>query len=215
MNRDLEPNAVKPIAEAHGSATPVIKSVSLPLTLFFAVLAALIRLIPFGVRPPNFAANGALSLFGGAKLPLYLILPIQFAVLACSDIILYMVYGWRPFNLAVYIGFALYAIMGRYLLRGKDSVLRIVGATWLGSLTFFLLTNFAAWVQLSPLGSGPVLYEASFRGLIECYTKGLVFLLYTMAGDFGCTAVMFGAEAWLRARVEQTTEATIGSEVRS
>jgi len=186
----------------------------LPMTTAYGVLAILIRLIPFSLRPPNFAAHGALGLFGGAKTPLYFIIPVQWATLAVSDTILYYAYRWEPFNLAVYVGFTVYALLGRAFLRKRDSVMRITGVTWLGSLVFFLLTNFAAWIQLSPLGSGPVLYEASLAGLLHCYAQGFVFFLFTLAGDFGCTAMMFGVEAWLRAKNEQRQADAAATEVR-
>lgn len=181
--------------------------VPIGLTILYGVIAVFVRLIPFGIRPPNFAANGALSLFGGAKLPLLVIVPIQLASLAVSDFVLYLMYAWKPFNLPVYVSFIFYALLAWALLRHRETTARITFVTWLGSLQFFLITNFAAWVQLSPLGSGPVLYPATFLGLMECYAQGLVFLLFTMAGDFGCTAMMFGAEAWLRAESRQASSA--------
>lgn len=185
------------------------------LAILYGMIAALIRLIPFGIRPPNFAANGALGVFGGAKVPLYVSIPIQLASLAASDYVLYRMFAWKPFNLPVYISFVIYALLARVLLRGRESALRVTVVTWLGSVQFFLITNFASWWQLSPLGSGPVLYPATFGGLVECYAQGLLFFLFTLAGDFGCTAMMFGAEAWLRAESRRTTGAEITQEARS
>src|SRR6476660_906392 len=114
---------------------------AIALTLLYAVIAILVRLIPYGVRPPNVAANGALSVFGGTRAPIWVALPAALLALVTSDVLLTKLFHlWDPFNITVYVSFIIYMLLGRFMLRGNDSLGRIAGVTFLGSLQFFLLT---------------------------------------------------------------------------
>src|ERR1700680_3189936 len=64
-----------------------------------AVVAGLIRVIP---HPWNFTPVAALGLFGGARLRPWLALTLPFAVMAVSDLAIWAVLGWKPFNPLVY-----------------------------------------------------------------------------------------------------------------
>src|SRR5262245_3078754 len=108
------------------------RPLAIGLTLVYAVIAILVRLIPFGVRPPNVAANGALSIFGGSRAPIWVALPAQLLSLAISDVLLYKAFRWEPFNISVYVSFVIYMLLGRFLLRGNDSLGRIASVTFLG-----------------------------------------------------------------------------------
>src|SRR5260370_19371193 len=76
------------------------------------VLATVIRVFPF-VKPPNFAANGALGAFGGARAPLWQALLMTLASMAVSDIILQKLWDFTPFNPFVYGGMIAYVLLGR------------------------------------------------------------------------------------------------------
>jgi hypothetical protein len=175
------------------------------LTIAYAIVAVFVRLIPYGVRPPNFAANGALGLFGGSRASLWIALPAQILSLVISDIILSKVFPWKPFNVSVYVSFIIYMLLGRFLLRGKDSIARIAGVTFLGSLQFYLITNFGTWLEYSGIiGSEQRLYDNTLAGLLLCMGQGLPFFGFTAAGDLGFSAALFGAEAWLYGVVHGT-----------
>src|ERR1051326_6330129 len=108
------------------------------------VTSILFRLIP-GIKPPNFAPIGAMGVFGGARFPLWLALPLPLITMIISDILLREFRGDTPFNLYVYASFPIYLLLGRWLLRGNDSVARICGVSFLGSLQFYLISNFGVW----------------------------------------------------------------------
>jgi hypothetical protein len=85
----------------------------------------------------------------------------------------------------VYASFLLSVLIGR-LLNQKRDLLRISGATFLGSLQFFLITNFGVWAFL---GS----YPRNGAGLAACYLAGAPLFWNTLAGDAVYTALLFGA----------------------
>jgi hypothetical protein len=89
--------------------------------------------------------------------------------------------------LLVYASFLLSVLIGLRLQK-RRTLLRIGGATLLGSVQFFLITNFAAWWLL---GS----YPKTASGLAACYLAGLPFLGNTLAGDALYAALFFGAFA--------------------
>src|SRR5262245_1826122 len=184
---------------------PNRRPLAIALTIVYAVVAILVRLIPYGVRPPNVAANGALSVFGGSRAPIWVALPAQLLSLVVSDLVLYKVFRWEPFNLAVYGSFIVYMLLGRFMLRGNDSLGRIASVTFLGSLQFFLITNVAEWLQWSGIiGDSQKTYDATLAGLLACLARGLPFFGFTAAGDLGFSAALFGAEAWLYGVVHGT-----------
>jgi hypothetical protein len=181
---------------------------AIALTVVYAIVATLVRLIPFGVRPPNVAANGALGVFGGSRAPIWVALPAQLLSLVVSDLLLYKVFRWEPFNLSVYASFIIYMLLGRFLLKGNNSLGRIAGVTFLGSLQFFLVTNLFEWLQYSGIiGTHQKTYDATLAGLLTCFGRALPFFGFTAAGDLGFSAALFGAEAWLYGVVHGTKPA--------
>ncbi|MCA9293370.1 MAG: hypothetical protein KDA20_06120 [Phycisphaerales bacterium] len=98
---------------------------------------------------------------------------------------------------AVYAGLAAPALLGRFV-RGKWMPLRVLGASVLGSVLFFGVTNLAAFFTMG-------LYARSFGGLVECYVAGLPFFRNTLLGDLAWNCTLFGAwavlpMAWARLR---------------
>jgi hypothetical protein len=69
--------------------------------------------------------------------------------------------------------------------RQKKSVWRIASGTLLGSVLFFLITNFAVWV-FTPL------YERTSAGLVQCFYMALPFFRNTLAGDIFYVAGFVG-----------------------
>lgn len=95
--------------------------------------------------------------------------------------------GFNKLSPLVYASFLLSVLIGR-LLNQKRNVPRIAGATFLGSMQFFLITNFGVWAFL---GS----YPRTAAGLAACYIAGLPLFWNTLAGDAVYTALLFGAFA--------------------
>lgn len=125
------------------------------------VLAAVARLIPHW---PNFTPVAAIALFGGTYIgKKYLAFVVPLAALFLSDVILGF-YGMMP---AVYISFILIVCIG-FVLRRNVNPGTVVAASLSGSVLFYLITNFAAWLA-SPL------YPQNVQGLLQSYIAGLAF----------------------------------------
>lgn len=163
-----------------------------PLALTLTVAAALLRLVP---HPPNFAPVGAVALFGGAKLRGWQAYLVPLLAMAVTDPIRswmeggYRAYSWS--TLITYASFLISVVLGRVFLRNSATILRIASVAFLGSLQFYLITNFAVWA------GAYTLYAHTWAGLIECYVAGLPFFGRTILSDLFYCGILFGAYALL------------------
>lgn len=131
--------------------------------------AVLTRLVP---HLPNFTPVTAIALFGGLYISnRILAYALPLVIMCISDIFL----GFSSITLFVYVGFMLVTLIGT--LRKKPSILTI----FLGSLSFFVVTNFGVWL----LG-----YPKTWTGLVECYTLALPFFRNSLLGDFFYSGIM-------------------------
>jgi hypothetical protein len=156
---------------------------AIPLSL--VLLGILSRTIP---HPPNFTALGAVALYAGARvkpLSLGIVLPV-FALLATD-----WIFGFSLDLLWVYASMMLMGLLGsRTRVQKLGSV---VGNGVLGSLIFFVVTNFGVW-----LGSG--MYPANYEGLMRCYVLAIPFFGSFAAGTLFYSALIFAADRVLSAR---------------
>jgi len=165
----------------------------------FIVSAALSRLLP---HPPNVTPIAAMALFGGAYFAsrkLAFLLP--FAAMLLSDLLLAAtVYGTAGLRSqpAVYVCLAVTVAIGM-LIRRKNTVGRIAGATLGASVLFYIGTNFAVWA----FGS---LYPKDWSGLIACYTAAIPFFRNSLAGDVCYVALLFGGFALVERSVRSVRE---------
>ena len=160
-------------------------------------IAALSRLLP---HPPNFSPIEAIALFGGAyfiKRGWALLVPLL-AMLA-SDLALgllnggeYLGYIASTSNLVVYACIALSTVLG-FGLRGKVSGGRVLGYSLVGSVLFFVVTNFSTWL----LGT---MYPHTSAGLTAAYVAGIPFFQWTVASTLFYSALLFGGFELLRRR---------------
>lgn len=151
--------------------------------LIFAVAA--LRLISLPI--PNFAPIAAMALFGAAYIKnkvFAFVVPLS--ALLLSDLIIELVAGegFYATMLFVYGSFILIGLIGT-LLRDNIKVPRLLAAGLLGSIVFFLVTNFGVWLY-SPT------YTNDFAGLIFTYEMALPFFRYTILGDLFYITLMFG-----------------------
>jgi hypothetical protein len=151
----------------------------------------------------NFNAVMASAFFAGAylsKRKLALIIPI--AALFLTDLALGL-YDWRLMGF-VYGSFALVLFFGQYY-REHSTLLSWVMSLLGGSISFFLITNFASWL----FAEGMTAYAHNFAGLMQAYTMGLPFYRNTLLGDIGFSAALFGAYELfkLRTSARQTVAA--------
>ena len=151
--------------------------------LAIIVVAAALRVAP---HPWNFTPVGAMALFSGAVVRDRR-LAFAFPIVALLSGDLFVGFYKPGVMLMVYSSFLLSVLIGRLLQNGR-TFLRIAGATLLGSIQFFLVTNFAVWWLL---GS----YAKTAAGLAACYLNGLPLFANTLAGDALYAALFFGAFA--------------------
>jgi hypothetical protein len=151
------------------------------LALVIIAVAAALRIAP---HPWNFTPVGAMALFSGAIIKDRR-LAFAFPVLALfvGDVFI----GFHKLMPVVYASFLLSVLIGRWL-QNHRSLARISGATLLGAMQFFLVTNFGVWV----LGS---FYPPTLAGLGACYAAGIPFFRNTLAGDAFYSALFFGGFA--------------------
>jgi hypothetical protein len=158
------------------------------------VLAVLSRVVP---HPDwlNFTAVGGSLLFFGARRPLrQAILPV--AALAATDFYL-TTYVYRyPFHISDYLltwaWYAAVVFLGYFLLAKKASALRVASAVLIAPTSFFLITNFAAWVAATTL------YPRSLAGLSLSYAAGLPFYRNDLLSTAAVAGLVFGLPALAR-----------------
>ena len=136
----------------------------------FLVLAAS-RFIP---HPPNFTSLIALSfyipaIFGLRYLPVLL---ISFAI---TDFII-------GFHSSVFFTWGSVIIIGLIAKYFTTSILSRIFGALIGSLIFYLVTNYGVW-----FGG---MYSQNFGGLIESYIMGLPFFGYSLISTFIFSAVV-------------------------
>ena len=169
-----------------------------PLTLAALIfVSALTRVIP---HPPNFSPIEAVALFGGAyfaKRHWALLVPLL--AMFASDLVLGLAKGglyWDYFSsagyLLVYAAIALSTVLG-FGLRGKVGAGSVLAYSLAGSLLFFVVTNFGAWL------SDPF-YPKTAAGLVAAYVAGVPFFQWTVLGTLFYAALLFGGFEYLRNR---------------
>lgn len=178
-----------------------------PLTLAALIFVAVLsRVLP---HPPNFSPIEAVALFGGAyfaKRQWALLVPL--VAMFASDLVLGMINGgiyWSYFGSAGYISvyacIALSTVLG-FGLRGKVGASRVLGYSLAGSMLFFVVTNFGAWL------SDPA-YPKTVAGLAAAYVAGVPFFQWTVLGTLSYAAVLFGGFELLRNRVPALRAQTV------
>ena len=115
-----------------------------------ALYAVVYRLMPL----PDMRAFApwpffAWSLYAGARLSPRVALPLVLAVVGLTDLILYRVNHYPP-TVAFYPCLALSVFLGWGLFRRSESLVGAAAASVCGYGIFFLVTNFAAWLEPGP-----------------------------------------------------------------
>lgn len=157
------------------------------LAYIFVIFAVAMRFLP---HPLAFTPVGAALLFFGARGPRRRMW-VPLALLAASDVILTTLVYRYPFSWDHFVTWAWYAGMlwlGTTLKQNAGAV-RILGTALAGSVSFFLLSNFAVWAAWN-------MYPRTFSGLMLCYDAGLPFFRRAVEGDLLFTSMMFAAP-WL------------------
>lgn len=128
----------------------------------------------------NFTLLGGVSLIAGA---LFNKKSYSFLVVISSLLISDWVIGFHDQMFSVYFSFLLMVVLGS-LLKIQSSRLAIVSTSLLGSLLFFLITNFAVWYNAA-------FYSQTFNGLVQCYLAGIPFFRNQLIADVLSSVVLF------------------------
>ena len=141
--------------------------------------AALLRILP---HPWNFTPIAAMALFSGAHFRTRVgAFAVPLAALFISDLFI----GLYSSMFVTYLAFSLIVVIGMSLNENR-TVPKILAASVVSSVLFFLISNFGVWMF-------DHMYSRSGPGLLACYTAALPFFQGTLFGDAAYTAVLFGA----------------------
>ncbi|MEM7099447.1 MAG: DUF6580 family putative transport protein [Pseudomonadota bacterium] len=161
------------------------------LVLILILAAALIRWLP---HPDNFTPIGALALFAGAYIDRRVFWLVPLVALFLGDLIngLYdlLVMGF------VYLGLFASTWLGRQIIYGRDSVTRIMMGVGAGSISFWLISNFGAFLAFRPI---------SIDGLVSCYIDAIPYFTRSLTGDALYAVVLFGGYFLLRSTLKLKT----------
>ena len=161
-----------------------------PLALALTLTGALLRLIP---HLPNISPVGGFSLFAGARLRGWQAYSIPLIIIVVTDPIMGRILGYPSYTLVtpfVCGSLLVYVWIGSHL-RRTENPWCIGGAAFLGSVQFFLISNFGLWL------SGISVFPLTPSGLMACYIAGLPYFGRTMISDLAYAGLLFGLHAWL------------------
>lgn len=142
------------------------------------IAVAAFRLVP---HPWNVTPIMAMALFGGAHLDdrrLAFLIPMS--AMLVSDALLGL-HWTMPF---VYAALAATVFLGGWL-RHHLSPGTVMGSALSGSIVFFLVTNFGAWLSHG-------MYPLTPQGLWAAYVAGIPFFRNMVVGDLVFAALLFG-----------------------
>lgn len=166
------------------------------IVIALIVLAVILRLLP---HPANFAPIGAIALFGGVYLKRNQALWLPLAAMIISDFFI----GFHSVIFFTWGSFLLMALLGMWL-RKRKNVGNVVATTIIGSLLFYVVTNFGVWAA-TPL------YEKTFQGLVQCYLMAIPFFRNTVASDIFYVTMFFGAYELVKIYRNNTLGQTVNS----
>jgi len=162
------------------------------------IVAALCRLLPHPPVPFNFSPIESMALFGGAYFAnRWLSVAMPLLAMLLADYFLGF-HGGMP---VIYGTIVLISLIG-FGLRGKVSTLRVASFGLVSATLFFLITNFAVWMEGS-------MYPMTADGLLACYIAGIPFFHWQLAGVATYSLVLFGGFAYLRSRLPALKTQTV------
>jgi hypothetical protein len=167
------------------------------LGLGLAFSGAIMPLIPPQYRPMNFAVFGAVGLFLGARAGRFsplISLAIMLGGKLAADLLNYFL--MNPGNAdylpmpSVYGAYLAYPLLGWWLSSLKNhSFLKMLGSAGVGSVCFFLVSNFFSWRDQL------LHYPQTLDGLLQAYVMGLPFFSSTLISDLAFSGLLFAAHA--------------------
>jgi hypothetical protein len=166
-----------------------MKNSNLIILLIIITVTLVFRLLP---HLPNFVPFGAAALLLGSQFTnKKMALGILFGALFLGDFLLQIDFwtgksefsGFHATMPFVYFSFFLYLVLGKFI-NGKMMIPKSLGVAVIGSVLFFIITNFGVWAT-------GALYTKNFEGLISCYTLAIPFYKTTLISDLIYTFAFF------------------------
>ena len=145
------------------------------------------RLVFNELKLYNFNAVTASAMFAGAFLAsrqMRFVIPL--ATMFLTDAVLGFYYA--P-SMAINYGALMLAVLAGGLYAKKPSLLNYCLAFLGSSISFFIITNFGAWLFQTV---EPQLYAHTFEGLMQAYTNAIPFYQNSVASNLFFSAAMFG-----------------------
>jgi hypothetical protein len=150
---------------------------SAELIALLVAIGVAMRLMP---HLPNFTPIGALAVWGGMRLAPGKNALFVLATMIISDLFL----GFHSTVLYVYGSLLLVTWLAS---RMPVKVGPVIGTTLVGSVLFFLITNFGVW-------QASTMYPHTLAGLLQSYTMAIPFFRSSGIGDAFYTVILFGVE---------------------
>ncbi len=142
----------------------VFKRNSFPIIL--VLMLTLARLLP---HPPNFTPILAVGIFAGFYFKQFF---LSSFIVILSMFIGDIYFGFHNTMFFTYISLATVVSLG--LIIKKFGFTEIIFAGLLGSVCFFIISNFGVWLVSE-------IYEKNINGLIQCYIMAIPFFHKTLA----------------------------------
>ena len=157
------------------------------------LLLAFSRIIP---HPPNFTPIVAVAIMSGY---FFKNIKLSFVVLLISMLLVDVFIGFYKHMLFVYLSLFLITFIF-FKISGKINLKNLFVFGFLGSLIFYLISNFGVWSSgvLSPITNLP--YEKNLNGLINCYFLAIPFFTKTLISTIFFSYVAFLANYSLKKR---------------
>ncbi|MGZ3691667.1 MAG: DUF6580 family putative transport protein [Pseudobdellovibrio sp.] len=159
--------------------------------LVFGVLFLLVVLSRSMSHFWNFTMAGGAFLFAGSY---FKDKKAAFALMLSSMLASDLVIGFHNQMLPVYLAYALVVAMGLLVPQGSAR-LKILGFAFLGTFSFFIITNFAVWYEGQ-------MYAQTFNGLVDCYIAGLPFYRNQLISDVVSALAIFEVARYAFATTE-------------
>lgn len=157
------------------------------LATVLILLASMMRIINREVHLYNLAPIGAVGLFAGAvikdKRYAYLLPLLSMFIADVYFQFFTSVTGFYGIEqILVYLGMGLVTFLGSKM--GNVSGVKVIGYSLIGSLIFFVVSNFGSYLR------GWWGYD--FKGLVTTYTVAIPFFKNTVMSDLAGSIVLFG-----------------------
>jgi len=159
------------------------------------LILALSRLLP---HPPNFTPIVAVAIMSGY---FFRNVNLSFIVLLISMLFVDIFIGFYKHMLFVYLSLFIITIIF-YKISNKINFKNLFVFGFLGSLVFYLVSNFGVWFSgvLSPITNLP--YEKNFNGLINCYFLAIPFFKNTVISTLIFTYTAFLANHFYKKKLQ-------------